>query len=58
MEENIVIRNEKKEDWETVEKITRQAFYIFMCRGVWNTIWSTSCGNMRILYRSWTLSWS
>ena len=27
MEENIVIRNEKKEDWETVEKITRQAFY-------------------------------
>ena len=24
MEENIVIRNEKKEDWETVEKITRQ----------------------------------
>lgn len=27
MEENIVIRNEKKEDWETVEEITRQAFY-------------------------------
>ena len=27
MEENIVIRNEKKEDWETVEKITRQAIY-------------------------------
>ena len=27
MEENIIIRNEKKEDWETVEKITRQAFY-------------------------------
>lgn len=27
MEENIVIRNEKKEDWELVERITRQAFY-------------------------------
>lgn len=27
MEENIIIRNEKKEDWELVERITRQAFY-------------------------------
>ncbi len=27
MEENIIIRNEKKEDWEIVERITRQAFY-------------------------------
>lgn len=27
MEENIIIRNEQKEDWEIVEKITRQAFY-------------------------------
>ena len=27
MEGNIMIRNEKKEDWEIVEKITRQAFY-------------------------------
>lgn len=27
MEENIIIRNEQKEDWEIVEKITRNAFY-------------------------------
>lgn len=27
MEENIIIRNEKKEDWKLVERITRQAFY-------------------------------
>lgn len=27
MGENIIIRNEKKEDWELVERITRQAFY-------------------------------
>ena len=27
MEENIIIRNEKQEDWELVERITRQAFY-------------------------------
>ncbi len=27
MKENIIIRNETKEDWEVVEKITRQAFY-------------------------------
>ena len=27
MEENIIIRNEKNEDWELVERITRQAFY-------------------------------
>ena len=27
MEENIIIRNEKKEDQELVERITRQAFY-------------------------------
>ena len=27
MEKNIIIRNEKKEDWEIVERITRQAFY-------------------------------
>ena len=58
MEENIVIRNEKKEDWETVEKITRQAFYNLYVPGVWNTIWSTSCGNMRILFRNWILYWN
>lgn len=27
MEENIIIRNEKKEDWKIIEKITRHAFY-------------------------------
>lgn len=27
MEKNMIIRNEQKEDWEIVEKITRQAFY-------------------------------
>ena len=27
MEKNIIIRNEKKEDWEVVETLTRQAFY-------------------------------
>lgn len=27
MKENVIIRNEKKEDWEIVERITRQAFY-------------------------------
>lgn len=27
MKENVIIRNEKKEDWEIVEIITRQAFY-------------------------------
>lgn len=27
MGENIIIRNEKKEDWKLVERITRQAFY-------------------------------
>lgn len=27
MKENVIIRNEKKEDWEIVETITRQAFY-------------------------------
>lgn len=28
MKENVIIRNERKEDWEIVETITRQAFYI------------------------------
>ena len=27
MKENVIIRNERKEDWEIVETITRQAFY-------------------------------
>lgn len=27
MEEKIIIRNEEKSDWETVERITREAFY-------------------------------
>lgn len=27
MEQNIVIRNENRQDWEKVEKITREAFY-------------------------------
>ena len=38
MEENIVIRNEKKEDWETVEKITRQAFYNLYVPGCVGTL--------------------
>lgn len=27
MDENVIIRNEEKRDWETVENITRKAFY-------------------------------
>lgn len=27
MEQNLIIRNEEKRDWATVETITRQAFY-------------------------------
>lgn len=34
MKENVIIRNERKEDWEIVETITRQASIIFMYRDV------------------------
>ena len=36
MEQKIIIRNEEQKDWEIVEKNTRQAFIIFICRDVWN----------------------
>ena len=55
MEENIVIRNEKKEDWETVEKITRQAFYNLYVPGC---VEHYLVHNMRILFRNWILYWN
>jgi len=33
MKEKIMIRNEQKEDWDIVEKITREAFYNLYVRG-------------------------
>ncbi len=58
MQEMINIRNEEKADYAIVEQITREAFTICMFPDASSIIWCILCGNMRILYRSWTLSWS
>lgn len=55
MEEKIVIRNEEKDDWETVESITRKSFY---------NLYVPGCAEhylvhiMRILFLNWILFWS
>ena len=41
MVKNIMIRNEKKADYEVVEKITREAFYNLYVPGWCRTLFST-----------------
>lgn len=58
MEENIVIRNEKKEDWETVEKITRQAFYNLYVPGCVEHYLVHIMREHEDLFRNWILYWN
>ncbi|MFR5714602.1 MAG: hypothetical protein ACLUD8_12595, partial [Clostridium sp.] len=37
--ERIVIRNERPDDYQIVEEITREAFYNIYVLDVWSTIW-------------------
>ena len=37
--ERIVIRNERPDDYQIVEEITREAFYNIYVLDVWRTIW-------------------
>ena len=49
------IRNERESDYKIVEDITRKASIMYTFRDVWSIILSISCGDMKILYRSWIL---
>lgn len=49
----ITIRREARQDRQTVEELTRQAFCI--CRGAWSITWCASCGSTRTLSHIWTL---
>ena len=58
MKENVIIRNERKEDWEIVETITRQAFYNLYVPGCVEHYLVTICENMKTLFQNWILFWS
>ena len=42
MEKRIVIRNENPSDYDKVEALTREAFYIYTFQDAWSIIWCIS----------------
>lgn len=55
MKENVIIRNERKEDWEIVETITRQAFYNLYVPGCVEHYLVHNMREHETLFQNWIL---